>query len=139
MAQILFPASALALGRERAGSIQPGRLLPLGIQERKTVSLVNQRLGFGWLSAFAAGQLGDAGKSLHQFPHLQSFGMCFEPPCWDYASPRTSGAAGAQGRRWEEPPGARWLWGLAGGISSVLLLLLNWGGDTALWVPNLST
>lgn len=47
------------------------------------MSLVNQRLGFGWLSAFAAGQLGDAGKSLHlpvpHFPQLQSFGMCFEP------------------------------------------------------------
>lgn len=103
------------------------------------MSLVNQRLGFGWLSDFAAGQLGDASKSLHlpmpHFPHLQSFGMCFEPPGWDYTSPRSSGAAGAHGRHWEEPPAARWLWGLAGGISSVLLLLPSWGGDTALQGP----
>lgn len=94
--------------------------------------LVNPRLGFRWLSGFATRQLGDAGKSLHlpvpQFLHLQSFGMCFELLCWAYASPRSSAAPMVCRRCWEGLPSTRWLWGLAGGISSVLLLLpkLGW-------------
>jgi len=54
----------------------------------------NRRLAFGWLCGFAAGQLGGAGRCLPlpvpQFPHPQSFGMCFETPCWADTTPGSS-------------------------------------------------